>query len=615
MSSRFPIRTLATILWGVVWLAMPHATRADSPGGLDAAVLKKVKAATVHLEVSLPSGSTVEGSGFFVDEPGLVLTNAHVLWMLDADSRPPLKVAVTINSGETDSRTVTAKLLGVDRGSDLALLRVEGKDLPESLKVVPAKDLKETEEVFIFGFPLGKRLGTNITVSKSSVSSLRKENGRLKEVQVNGGIHPGNSGGPVANAKGEVVGISVSAIRGTALNFAIPGEMAYEFLNGRITEQSVVLGYKDGDKIKMEFRVAVVDPLGRIKKIALETWTGDVGTRRRVELKTLPGDSEHQTVPVKYTKQSPVVVELTMPALEDAKQGHWIRTTYVNGGGYQVYFPALSPNMGAPVERKTITLAYKPKLDHERQAELTREGTFRILLEGEEHSIGLNLKTTLTEHTAAKAVGTTTPILVGSKSLTFNILEDKKRIETGEDLERDIKNARFLSANVEMGADGAVVRSKGDLSNVPKESRGFVDSVSDEILQALEVVGVPLPEGEVKPLQSWKTERIVLIGNALVGVPAKAEIKYIYIGTRQQNGRECAVLDVQGTVKGVRGAGLNLGGKVNGLSSVALDTGEVLDATLTFKSDMDVEYKKKKAKVYGELKVHVRRDVPAPTKP
>src|SRR5579872_1917742 len=87
----------------LAWLAAALPAPAGD-GGLDPAVLKKVKAATVHLEVTLPNGDTVEGSGFFTDEPGVVLTNAHVLGMLDADSRPPVKVTVTVNSGEADSR-------------------------------------------------------------------------------------------------------------------------------------------------------------------------------------------------------------------------------------------------------------------------------------------------------------------------------------------------------------------------------------------------------------------------------------------------------------------------------------------------------------------------------
>ena len=125
MSSRSTATIRSVLLLGLAWLTAGSPVRAADTT-LDAAVLKKVKAATVHLEVALPSGDTVEGSGFFTDEPGVVLTNAHVLGMLAADSRPPVKVTVTVNSGEPTSRSLPAKLLGVDRGSDLAVLSVEG---------------------------------------------------------------------------------------------------------------------------------------------------------------------------------------------------------------------------------------------------------------------------------------------------------------------------------------------------------------------------------------------------------------------------------------------------------------------------------------------------------
>jgi S1-C subfamily serine protease len=133
MSLRLMLRCLAAVTLGLWWLAAGSpANAADS--GLDGAVLKKVKAATIRLEVTLPNGDVVEGSGFFTDEPGVILTNAHVLGMLSADSRFPQKVTVVVNSGETDSREVGVKFMSVDRGSDLAVLRVDGKDLPESLK-------------------------------------------------------------------------------------------------------------------------------------------------------------------------------------------------------------------------------------------------------------------------------------------------------------------------------------------------------------------------------------------------------------------------------------------------------------------------------------------------
>src|SRR5262249_15126988 len=108
-----------------------------APGALAPEVLKKVKSATVRLRVVLPNKGIAEGSGFFGVVPGLVLTNAHVLGMFRADSRRPTKVEVIVHSGERGERTLGARVLGVDTASDLAVLRVEGPDLPAPLVVNP----------------------------------------------------------------------------------------------------------------------------------------------------------------------------------------------------------------------------------------------------------------------------------------------------------------------------------------------------------------------------------------------------------------------------------------------------------------------------------------------
>ena len=122
---------LATALF---MLGLPVLRAADGPQ-LDAATLKRVKAATVHFKVTLSDGRIAQGSGFFTDEPGLIVTNAHVLNMLAPDSRKPAKVEVTIEPGTDASRTLVSTVLGVDRGSDLALVRVEGKAFPAPLKL------------------------------------------------------------------------------------------------------------------------------------------------------------------------------------------------------------------------------------------------------------------------------------------------------------------------------------------------------------------------------------------------------------------------------------------------------------------------------------------------
>src|SRR5205807_1157873 len=103
--------------------------------------------------------------------------------------------------------------------ADLMVLQIDGDlaELPEPLTLNPDAELSETQTVYVFGFPLGKALGKSITVSKSSISSLRKENGELKEIQLNGGINEGNSGGPIVNEKGEVLGVAVGGVGGTTI--------------------------------------------------------------------------------------------------------------------------------------------------------------------------------------------------------------------------------------------------------------------------------------------------------------------------------------------------------------------------------------------------------------
>jgi S1-C subfamily serine protease len=194
------------------------------PAEMAADVVQKVKQSTAYLRVRSARGEG-EGSGFFALERGIVITNAHVVGM-KRGGNPPLSVEVVIHSGEADEARLAGTVLGVDTENDLAVLRVEGDSsrLPPPLPVSSAAGLMETQTVYIFGFPFGAQLGKNITVSKSAISALRRSGDVLKQVQVNGGMHPGNSGGPVADTRGVVVGVSVAGIEGTQINFAVPGD-------------------------------------------------------------------------------------------------------------------------------------------------------------------------------------------------------------------------------------------------------------------------------------------------------------------------------------------------------------------------------------------------------
>jgi S1-C subfamily serine protease len=193
-----------------------------------------VKNSTAYIR-TVSAGGMSSGSGFFIDRQGFVITNAHVLGFGPHEARIPLRVDVVQNSGELNERTLRATIYGFDSVLDLAILRVESPDPPEGLQFGRAAELVETQEVVIFGFPFGEQLGRNVSVNRTTVSSLRKVNGMVGVVQLAGGMNPGNSGGPVTNTKGEVIGVSVAGIRtADAICFAIPSELTNQFVHAQI---------------------------------------------------------------------------------------------------------------------------------------------------------------------------------------------------------------------------------------------------------------------------------------------------------------------------------------------------------------------------------------------
>src|SRR4029079_19297050 len=102
----------------------------------------------------------------------------------------------------------------------------------------------------------------------SSVSSLRRDKqGSIKQDQVAGGMHPGNSGGPVVDSQGRVVGVAVSVLRNTQINFAIPGERVHVLLNGRLGVAVLGDPIARNKNLLMPVRIEVIDPLNRLPKI------------------------------------------------------------------------------------------------------------------------------------------------------------------------------------------------------------------------------------------------------------------------------------------------------------------------------------------------------------
>jgi len=210
------------------------------PNRPSAEMVERVKRATVYIRCRFKNGEGGTGSGFVEKDSRLVVTNAHVIGLKEDKYKGPRAIELVFNSGEGQDKEYHygGELVAYDREHDLAILRPflievgSRQGIPDGLPVPKSPSLAYLQKLFVFGYPLGESLGTEITVSETSVSSLRKDpdTGKLRQIQVKGGMNPGNSGGPVVDVSGNVVGVAVAVIKGTDINFAIPGEVVQEFI-------------------------------------------------------------------------------------------------------------------------------------------------------------------------------------------------------------------------------------------------------------------------------------------------------------------------------------------------------------------------------------------------
>ena len=161
--------------------------------------------------------SKSQGSGFIISADGYILTNAHVVSSAD-------EITVKLN----DKREFQAEIIGVDRKTDIALLKIEARNLPKVTQGDPSK-LRVGEWVVAIGSPFGFESSVTAGIVSAKGRSLAQEN-YVPFIQTDVAINPGNSGGPLFNMKGEVVGINSQIYSRTGgymgLSFAIPIDVA-----------------------------------------------------------------------------------------------------------------------------------------------------------------------------------------------------------------------------------------------------------------------------------------------------------------------------------------------------------------------------------------------------
>ena len=543
-------------------------------------VFNRVKHSAVMFMVQRKDGA-VEGSGWFA-APGIIVTNCHVVGMLNKADRPPEKITVYLDRGSDRERTVTGELMAVNREDDLAIVRVAGDKLPDPLKIVPSTSLIESVRLSILGFPEGSGLAKGLEeglglTSRDLQTTLKSRNttvnGRIlnvddtvKFISFEGGADHGNSGGPIVDAKGDVRAILEAGEPQSQLRYGIPGEYADRMIQGYPLEVLPGRAYLDGSTPKQPIDIRFSDPLGRVNAAAIDFWVGNSGKPRKASEKkpaAVAGDGPRQTLDLKLkTSERPgerlAVGEFVLPHI-DPGQVCWLQPRFTNGTGKEQWSRAIvySPD-GPPVERKPAVLAVKLRKNSSRDVDLISYTNIYSKKLGREKAEGMPLKVSLNE-TVRQLTPQGALVQIAYQSLELDI----KKIFPGLELPPQIESMltrqlkpflgliRGVAMIVNVSKDGhmklvrpTVYRTRNCRSAVQPQMAEF----NTQIFYSLQTVTFPMPNKEVPYGYTWDfpTDLFIVSKNRSDGATFKMQFKYV--GVRDRGGRPEAVVEISGSL-------------------------------------------------------------------
>ncbi|MBW4558095.1 MAG: serine protease [Trichormus sp. ATA11-4-KO1] len=196
--------------------------------GISRQVYQKASPATVTVQTSRG-----HGSGFVVSQDGLIITNAHVIKPSPSqqENYNPHDFPSVVTVVFADGRKVAADVLGFGRdGLDLAILKIHNQKNLSALPLAKVEAASVGDRVFALGTPRSRDYRNTFT--QGHITRINPADG---EIQHDAVIHGGNSGGPLLNSQGQVIGVNTSAIStkeklNTGMNFAIPVSQVHSFL-------------------------------------------------------------------------------------------------------------------------------------------------------------------------------------------------------------------------------------------------------------------------------------------------------------------------------------------------------------------------------------------------
>jgi hypothetical protein len=206
---------------------------------------------------------------------GYVVTNDHVIRPPRGQTMRP-HISLVFWSGTKQEKAAPAQIVATDSSRDLAVLKVTDIDqFPAPLDLEQKIELTETMTVWILGYPFGELLSERagnpaLTIGRGTISSIRTdERDEMKVVQIDGDLNPGNSGGPVVDSAGRLVGVSVAKITGTRIGLAIPPVELTKMLNGRVGAVGFHQSSNTPNSTQVRVVVTLIDPLAKVSRVTV----------------------------------------------------------------------------------------------------------------------------------------------------------------------------------------------------------------------------------------------------------------------------------------------------------------------------------------------------------